>query len=73
MTEENKEQYKKNDNCRCCEKEILSDKVRDQCHLTGKYRGPAHSKCNNNVAQKQSSFIQFVFHNFSDYDCHLFC
>ena len=28
--------------CRFCEKEI-SEKVRDHCHLTGKYRGPAHN------------------------------
>ena len=37
------------DICRFCEKEILSDKVRDHCHLTGKYRGPAHNTCNINV------------------------
>ena len=24
-------------------KNIECDKVRDNCHLTGKYRGPAHS------------------------------
>ena len=53
-------------------KEILSDKVRDHCHLTGKYRGPAHNVCNINVKQKDSSFIPFVFHNFSNYDCHMF-
>ena len=30
---------------RFCEKNIESDKVRDHCHLTRKYRGPAPSKC----------------------------
>ena len=53
-------------------KNIDCDKVRDHCHLTGKYRGPAHSKCNINVTQKQSNFIPFLFHNFSNYDCHMF-
>ena len=53
-------------------KNIESDKVRDHCHLTGKYRGLAHSKCNIIVTQKQSNFIPFVFHNFSNYDCHMF-
>ena len=53
-------------------KNIESDKVRDHCHLTRKYRGPAHSKGNINVTQKQSNFIPFVFHNFSNYDCHMF-
>ena len=66
------EGYRNNNICRFCEKEILSDKVRDHCHLTGKYRGPAHGKCNINVTQKQSNFIPFIFHNFSNYDCHMF-
>ena len=48
------------------------DKVRDHCHLSGNYRGPAHSKCNIDVTQKQSNFIPFIIHNFSNYDCHLF-
>ena len=72
MTEENEEDYRNNNICRFCEKEILSDKVRDHCHLTGKYRGPAHSKGNINVTQDQSNFIPFLFHNFSSYDCHMF-
>ncbi|KYN38131.1 hypothetical protein ALC56_07531 [Trachymyrmex septentrionalis] len=31
-----------------CEKSFTSDnmRVRDHCHLTGRYRGPAHSNCN---------------------------
>ena len=72
MTEEDEEDYRKTNICRFCEKFIESDKVRDNCHLTGKYRGPAHSKCNINVTQKQSNFIPFIFHNFSIYDCHMF-
>ena len=72
MEQEDEEDFKNNNICRFCEKEILSDKVRDHCHLTGKYRGPAHNTCNINVTQKQSNFIPFVFHNFSNYDCHMF-
>ena len=55
-----------------CEKNFESDKVRDHCHLTGYYRGPVHSKCNINVSQNQSNFIPFIFHNFSNNDCHMF-
>ena len=72
MTKEDEEDYKNNNNCRFCEKNIESDKVRDHCHLTGKYRGPSHNVCNINVKQKDSNFISFAFHNFSNYDCHMF-
>ena len=72
MTEENEYDYRNNNICRFCEKEIISDKVRDHCHLTGSYRGPAHNTCNINVIQKQSNFLPFIFHNFSNYDCHMF-
>ena len=71
MTKENEEDYKNNNFCRFCEKEILSGKVRDHCLLIDKYKGPAHNTCNINVKQKYSSFIPFAFHNFS-YDCHMF-
>ena len=72
MTQEDEEKYKNNSICRFCEKEILYDKNRDHCHLTGKYRGPAHNTCNINVKQKDSNFISFAFHNYSRYDSHMF-
>ena len=72
MTEEDEEDFRKENICRFCEKGIISDRVRDHCHLTGKYRGPAHSKCIIDVTQKQSNFIRFIFHNYSIYDCHMF-
>ena len=61
MTQENEENFKNNNNCRFCEKIIEYDKVKDHCHLTGKYRGPAHNVCNINVTQKQSNFIPSIF------------
>ena len=72
MTEEDEEAYRNNIIRSFCEKNFESDKVRDQCHLTGNYRCPAHLKCNINVTQDQSNFIPFVLHNFSNFDCHLF-
>ena len=72
MTQEDEEDYKNNNICRFCEKNIESDKIRDHCHLSGEYRGSSHNVCNINVKQKDSNFIPFVFHNFSNYDCHMF-
>ena len=72
MTEKDEEDFRNDNICQFCEKEIISDKVRNHCHLTGKYKGPAHSICNINVTQKQSNLIPFIFHNFSNYDSHMF-
>ena len=72
MTEEDQQDFENDNICRYCEKYIETDKVRDHCHLTGKYRGPAHNECNLQVKQKDSNFITIGLHNFSNYDCHMF-
>ena len=43
-----------------------SKKVRNYCHLTGKYRGAVHSKFNMNY--KITKDIPIVFHNLSSYE-----
>jgi len=45
------------------------DKVRDHCHLTGKFRGAAHNECN--LQYRVPRFIPVFFHNVSRYDAHL--
>ena len=45
------------------------NKVRDHCHITGKYRGAAHSQCN--LKLKIPSKIPIIFHNLEGYDGHL--
>ena len=72
VTEDDEGDFENNNICRFCGKEILSEKVRNHCHLTGKYAGPAHNVCNINVKQKNSNFLPFAFHKFSNYDCHMF-
>ena len=64
---EDKEDFLKNNFCRFSEKKNIGNKVRDHCHLTGKYRGPAHSKCITNVKQSQINFINGMLHNFSNF------
>lgn len=45
-------------------------KVRDHCHLTGKYRGAAHNSCN--LRCTKSLILPVIFHNLQEYDLHLF-
>ena len=74
MTREDRINYKKATHCHICEKEIkyedLYRKVRDHCHLTGKFRGAAHSICN--LKYRLPKFYPVIFHNLSGYDSHLF-
>ena len=48
MTIEDENNYQNSNDCWICNEKITKnkDKVRDHCHVTGKYRGPAHSQCN---------------------------
>ena len=54
-----------------CGATLGDDKVRDHDHLTGKYRGAAHNRCNSICKQKSSSFVPIFLHNFSGCDCHI--
>ena len=47
MSEKEEEQFQSSKTCWICEKLIDDDKkVRDYCHVTGKFRGKAHWICN---------------------------
>ena len=64
------EEFDEATECWICHGELGLDRVRDHCHLTGKYRGAAHNKCN--LQYRRPKFIPVVFHNLSGYDSHLF-
>jgi hypothetical protein len=61
--------FNESDVCHICNTELDEDKVRDHCHITGKFRGAAHNECNINY--KIPKFIPVYFHNLSNYDSHL--
>lgn len=76
MLDLNLEQQSEFDNakvCFICENPFVADdndvKVRDHCHMTGIYRGTAHSQCN--LQFQIPNFIPIFFHNLG-YDSHLF-
>ena len=48
LTPKEMDRYKRSERCHICFKPFKEDnpKVRDHCHYTGRYRGPAHMKCN---------------------------
>ena len=66
--------YNKASRCHTCFEQFgdskKGPKVRDHCHYTGRYRGPAHRNCN--LMYRIPSYIPVVFHNLSGYDAHLF-
>ena len=70
MTEE-EDLFQKSNNCWICKKIISNheDKVRDHCHVTGKYRGAVHESCNLNFHLTKK--VPVIFHNLRGYDSHL--
>ena len=70
MTAEENEEFERFNICWVCEKLIdIGDKVRDHCHITGKYRGSEPWSCNINL--KISKQLPVIFHNLRGYDSHL--
>ena len=70
FNEEDKKQFNKASDCWICGEELGNNRVRDHCHFTGRYRGPAHNSCN--LKYRKPKSISVFFHNLSGYDSHLF-
>ena len=71
MSAEEEEKFQLSNSCWICDKlfDVGDEKVRDRCHITGKYRGSAHWSCNINL--KLTKKIPVIFHNLRGYDSHL--
>ena len=69
MTNEDEEIYNNSQICWICKEELNTDKVRDHCHVTGKFRGAAHNKCNLKLRIPRK--LPIIFHNLQGYDGHI--
>ena len=61
------------DGCHICGKQYTDKdvRVRDHCHITGKFRGSAHQEYNLKLRIKQEDIkIPVIFHNLRGYDSH---
>ena len=73
MTKENEEEFQKAEECHICNKKYTDQdiRVRDHCHITGKYRGSAHQECNLQLRLNPDKIkIPVIFHNLRGYDSH---
>ena len=71
MTKEDNENFEDSTKCSICDNDYVDNdvKIKDQCHITGKYRGSRHKDCNINV--KLNHKIPIVFLNLKNYDFNL--
>ena len=51
MALEDEENYQNSNDCWICNRQIFyyKNKVRDHCHITGKYRGASQRSCNSKL------------------------
>ena len=71
MTKKDNKDFENSTKCWICDNDYIDNdvKVRDHCHITGKYRGSAHRDCNINVELNHK--IPVLFHNLKNYDSHI--
>ena len=78
MTEDEEENFQSSNTCLICEKLIEDEKVRDQFHIAGKFRGAAHWNCSINLSHQSCNInlqltkkVRVIFHNLRGCNSHL--
>ena len=71
MTKKEEHLFQQSNNCWICKKIIDNEdeKVRDHCHITGKFRSSGHWDCNINFQLTKQILV--IFHNLKGYEIHL--
>ena len=71
MTKEDNEDFENSTKCWVCDNDYIDVdvKVRDHCHITGKYRGSPHRNCS--ISVKLNYKIPVLFQNLKIYDSHI--
>ena len=62
MTNKYEEIYNNSHICWICKQELNIDKVRDHCHVTGRFRDAAHNKCNINLRLPKNYQLFFIIY-----------
>ena len=73
MMKEDEEEFQKAQECYIFSMKYTNKdiKVRDHCHISGKYRGSAHQECNLKLRVNPEEIkIPVIFHNLRGYDSH---
>ena len=70
MSPEDEDKFQKSTSCHICCKQFTKNdrRVRDHCHITGKFRCSAHNQCNRDFTITNK--IPVIFHNLKGYDSH---
>ena len=78
MTPDDEKYFDEATDCHICHELMGADRVRGHDHVSGKYRGAAHSECNlqfrlrkSQQDEKDSCYIPVFFHNLRGYDSHI--